>query len=101
MTQIAAYVARIATLSNCSSSCFVLAWRYLTQLEENDSKFCLNKLNIHRLVITSVMIASKFIDDKYFSNQYWARVRNFTSVYFHFYPSQLNFEKWSAGRRDF
>jgi len=48
-------------------------------LEERDTKFSLNKLNIHRLVLTSVMIASKFMDDKYYSNQYWSRVGGITN----------------------
>ena len=75
VAQIAAYVSRIADLCNCSSSCFIVAWRYLKQLEKKDSKFALNKLNVHRLVITTMMVASKFIDDKNYSNQYWAGVR--------------------------
>jgi len=38
-----------------------------------------NKLNVHRLVLTAIMIASKFIEDKYYSNQYWSRVGGITN----------------------
>mmetsp|Transcript_36064 Transcript_36064/g.94820 ORF Transcript_36064/g.94820 Transcript_36064/m.94820 type:complete len:143 (-) Transcript_36064:721-1149(-) len=69
-----AYVARIFSMTNCSPSCFVFAWRYLKQIESEDWKFMVNKLNVHRLVLTAIMIASKFIEDKYYSNQYWSRV---------------------------
>mmetsp|Transcript_36065 Transcript_36065/g.94823 ORF Transcript_36065/g.94823 Transcript_36065/m.94823 type:complete len:203 (-) Transcript_36065:481-1089(-) len=74
-----AYVARIFSMTNCSPSCFVFAWRYLKQIESEDWKFMVNKLNVHRLVLTAIMIASKFIEDKYYSNQYWSRVGGITN----------------------
>mmetsp|Transcript_36063 Transcript_36063/g.94816 ORF Transcript_36063/g.94816 Transcript_36063/m.94816 type:complete len:140 (-) Transcript_36063:481-900(-) len=77
--QASAYVARIFSMTNCSPSCFVFAWRYLKQIESEDWKFMVNKLNVHRLVLTAIMIASKFIEDKYYSNQYWSRVGGITN----------------------
>ncbi|XP_058077681.1 cyclin-P3-1-like [Magnolia sinica] len=67
------YIDRIFKYSNCSPSCFVLAYIYMDRfLQQPDIH--LTSLNVHRLLITSVMVAAKFIDDAFFNNAYYAKV---------------------------
>jgi len=68
------YLKRIATYSQCSEECFVLALIYIDRLIRKQDAFLVNSLNVHRLVITSIMVAAKFFDDQYFNNAYFSKV---------------------------
>lgn len=57
------YVERIFKYSNCSASCFVVAYIYIEKFIQKRNGFCLTPLSVHRLLITSVMVAAKFLDD--------------------------------------
>lgn len=57
------YMERIFKYSNCSPSCFVMAYIYIERFLLGTGS-CLTSLNVHRLLISSVMIAAKFNDDK-------------------------------------
>lgn len=57
------YIERIFKYSNCSPSCFVVAYVYLERfLSLTDC--LLTSLNVHRLLITSIVLAVKFVDDE-------------------------------------
>lgn len=57
------YIERIFKYSNCSPSCFVVAYIYLEKfLHQKDIH--LTSLNVHRLLITSFMLAVKFVEDE-------------------------------------
>jgi hypothetical protein len=34
---------------------------------------CVNKYNIHKLLLISLLLSSKFLEDIIFNNKYWAR----------------------------
>ncbi|PON76391.1 Cyclin [Parasponia andersonii] len=68
------YLERIFKYSNCSTSCFVVAYIYVDRFFQNRSGFCLTSLNVHRLLITAVMVAAKFLDDACDNNAYYAQV---------------------------
>jgi len=68
------YLERIATYSQCSEECFVLALIYIDRVIRIKYTFLVNSLNVHRLVITSIMVAAKFFDDQYFNNVYFSKV---------------------------
>ncbi|KAI3979730.1 hypothetical protein MKX01_013825 [Papaver californicum] len=67
------YIDRIFKYSNCSPSCFVVAYIYMERFLQNGDVL-LTLLNVHRILVTSVMVAAKFIDDTFFNNAYFAKV---------------------------
>lgn len=68
------YLERIFKYTNCSPSCFVVAYVYIDQLVHRHPDQPITSLNVHRLLITSVMIAAKVLDDVHYNNAYYARV---------------------------
>jgi len=68
------YLERVLSFSPCSNSCFIIALIYIDRIIQNNPKFVLNSLSVHRMLITSVMVATKFIDDETFNNLYYAKV---------------------------
>jgi len=68
------YIARIAKHFRCSDECFVLASVYLDRVAKQNPAFAVNKLSVHRLLLTSVVVAAKFFDDMFFTNAFYARV---------------------------
>ncbi|KAL3570197.1 hypothetical protein D5086_027446 [Populus alba] len=68
------YLERIFKYSNCSPSCFVVAYVYLDRFSQRQSCFPLNSFNVHRLLITSVLVSVKFMDDIYYNNAFYAKV---------------------------
>lgn len=71
---IQSYIDRIFKYSNCSPSCFLLAYVYIDRFIHQQPEFPITTLNVHRLLITSIMLAAKFIDDAFFNNAYYAKV---------------------------
>ncbi|KAI5658885.1 hypothetical protein M9H77_27678 [Catharanthus roseus] len=73
------YIDRIFKYSNCSPSCFVVAYIYLERfLHQMDIH--LTSLNAHRLLITSFMLACKFVEDECYNNAYYAKVGGITTA---------------------
>nr|XP_010312651.1 cyclin-P3-1 isoform X3 [Solanum lycopersicum] len=72
------YIERIFKYSNCSPSCFVVAYIYLERFL-NLTDCLLTSLNVHRLLITSIMLAVKFVDDDCYNNAYYAKVGGITT----------------------
>ncbi|KAL5566094.1 hypothetical protein UlMin_029258 [Ulmus minor] len=68
------YIERIFKYSNCSTSCFIVAYIYIERFLQKRKGFCLTSLNVHRLLITSVMVAAKFLDDTCENNAYYAQI---------------------------
>lgn len=71
---IQSYIDRIFKYSNCSPSCFMLAYVYIDRFIHQQPEVPITSLNVHRLLITSVMVAAKFVDDAFFNNAYYAKV---------------------------
>eukprot|EP01018_Ginkgo_biloba_P006098 Gb_01709 [translate_table: standard] len=71
---IRSYIERIFKYSNCSPSCFILAYAYIDRFIHQQPEVPITSLNVHRLLITSVMVAAKFVDDAFFNNAYYAKV---------------------------
>lgn len=67
------YIERIFKYSNCSPSCFVVAYIYMDRFLQGTSSY-LTSLNAHRLLISCVLLAVKFLDDVGFNNAYYAKV---------------------------
>jgi hypothetical protein len=68
-----AYLERIRKYSKCSDSCFILMLIYIDRLIEAKG-LVINRLNIHRLLITNMMIAAKYHDDLFYNNAYYAKL---------------------------
>lgn len=73
------YLDRIYKYSNCSPSCFVVAYILLDRIVQRHPDMPITSLNVHRLLISSVMVAAKFLDDAYFNNAYYAKVGGVTT----------------------
>ncbi|KAK4339618.1 hypothetical protein RND71_041080 [Anisodus tanguticus] len=72
------YIERIFKYSNCSPSCFVVAYVYLERFL-NLTDFLLTSLNVHRILITSIVLAVKIVDDDCYNNAYYAKVGGITT----------------------
>lgn len=57
------YIERIFKYSNCSNSCFVVAYIYIDRFLQRTG-ICLTSLNVHRLLITSILVAAKYMEDE-------------------------------------
>ncbi|XP_077253990.1 cyclin-U1-1-like [Tasmannia lanceolata] len=68
------YMERIYKYTDCSPSCFVVAYVYIDRLAHKHPDSLVVSLNIHRLLVTSVMVASKVLDDVHYNNAFYARV---------------------------
>ncbi|XP_009760204.1 cyclin-P3-1-like isoform X3 [Nicotiana sylvestris] len=73
------YIERIFKYSNCSPSCFVVAYVYLERFL-NLTDCLLTSLNVHRILITSIVLAVKFVDDDCYNNAYYAKVGGITTA---------------------
>ncbi|MCO5605835.1 hypothetical protein L7F22_060019 [Adiantum nelumboides] len=68
------YLERIYKYTNCSPSCFVVAYAFMDHLVHRQPDQPIVSLNVHRLLITSVMLAAKTLDDIHYNNAFYARV---------------------------
>lgn len=68
------YLERIYKYTNCSPSCFVVAYVYIDRLVHRQPDQPVTSFNVHRLLITSVMLAAKCLDDVHYNNAFYARV---------------------------
>ncbi|XP_058086187.1 cyclin-U4-1-like [Magnolia sinica] len=68
------YLERIFKYANCSPSCFIVAYVYLSRFAHRQPSLPVDSFNVHRLLITSVMVAAKFMDDICYNNAYYAKV---------------------------
>lgn len=69
-----AYLGRLRTYCQCSSSCFIVSLVYIDRIVKAHPDFEVGSLNIHRLLASTVVLAAKFMDDIYYSNAYYAKV---------------------------
>ncbi|KAK8928771.1 Cyclin-P3-1 [Platanthera zijinensis] len=76
---IQSYIERIFKYSNCSPSCFVLAYIYMDRFLQRPNAH-LTSLNVHRLLIVATAVAAKFADDAFFNNAYYARIGGITTA---------------------
>ena len=68
------YLERINNYSECSDSCFVLAFIYIDRILQANPGFVVTKRNIHRLILSAVTLAIKYSDDLYASNATYAKI---------------------------
>lgn len=58
------YLERIYKYTDCSPSCFVVAYAYVDRLLHKHPHCLVVSRNVHRLLVTCVMVASKILDDE-------------------------------------
>lgn len=68
------YLERIYKYTNCSPSCFVVAYVFIDRVVHRQPDQPVTSLNVHRLLVTSVMVAAKTLDDVHYNNAFYARV---------------------------
>ncbi|KAE8725707.1 Cyclin-U1-1 [Hibiscus syriacus] len=68
------YLERIYKYTDCSPSCFVVAYVYIDRLLHKHPDSLVVSMNVHRLLVTSIMVASKMNDDLHYNNAFYARV---------------------------
>ena len=68
------YTIRIRKYSECSDSCFILAFIYIDRLLQYKPGFMLSYINIHRLILTTIILGIKYADDIYFDNCVYAKI---------------------------
>ena len=68
------YFSRIHRYTNCSESCYTLAFIYIDRVLQNNPSLILTRKNIHRLILPAIIIAIKFTDDLYSDNNFYAMV---------------------------
>ncbi|XP_039018078.1 cyclin-U1-1-like [Hibiscus syriacus] len=68
------YLERIYKYTDCSPSCFVVAYVYIDRLLHKAPDSLIVFMNVHRLLVTSIMVASKMNDDSHYNNAFYARV---------------------------
>lgn len=72
---ISAYLKRIALYSKISTEVMIQSVLHVHQLmQRTHNPLIVNKLNIHRLLLTSIMSSAKFFDDAHYNNSYYAYV---------------------------
>jgi len=64
------YFNRIASKTECSESCFVLATVYIQRLRAK--RVVINQYNVHRLFLISTLLSIKYLDDDHFNNYSYA-----------------------------
>ena len=68
------YFSRIHRYTNCSESCYTLAFIYIDRVLQNNPLLILTRKNIHRLILPAIILAIKFTDDLYSDNSFYAMV---------------------------
>jgi hypothetical protein len=63
------FLRRLHKYTKFSQECLVLAIIYVDRYNMGQSEFCLNTLNVHKMILTSVLLAAKFQDDFYYDNK--------------------------------
>lgn len=72
---ISAYLQRVAMYTKVSSEVLIQSVLHIHQLmQRTDSPLIVNKLNIHRLLLTSMLCSAKFFDDAAYNNAYYSYV---------------------------
>ncbi len=67
------YLERILKYTSLEDSTLILSLIYIDRICEIDG-FKLNKLNIHRLILTSIIMAIKYNEDDFYDNTFYAKV---------------------------
>jgi hypothetical protein len=71
------YIKRIVKNTGIEDSTLILSLIYIDRVCKKTG-FELNRLNLHRLLLTSVLISMKFNEDNAFSNAYYAKIVGIT-----------------------
>ncbi|KAL9248101.1 hypothetical protein vseg_021461 [Gypsophila vaccaria] len=74
------YLERLYKYTECSPSCFVVAYIYIDRLVHRHPQMMLLTLNVHRLLLTTLMVASKILDDVQYNNAFYAKVGGVSNV---------------------
>ena len=68
------YLGRIHKYSQCSDSCYILAFIYIDRALQMSPELTINKLNIHRLVLIAMVLSIKYLEDVYFDNNLYSKI---------------------------
>jgi hypothetical protein len=72
---IGSYLKRIALYTKVSTEVLIQSVLHVHQLmQRTQNPLIVNKLNIHRLLLTSIMATAKFFDDAHYNNAYYSYV---------------------------
>eukprot|EP00299_Pterocystis_sp_00344_P000756 c10337_g1_i1.p1 GENE.c10337_g1_i1~~c10337_g1_i1.p1 ORF type:complete len:186 (+),score=23.07 c10337_g1_i1:116-673(+) len=63
---------RLDRYCQCSLSCFVVAWAYLTRIRNTNPEL-FHTSNLHKLMLASLTIAAKYCDDITCTQKYYAQ----------------------------
>ncbi|XP_074303227.1 cyclin-U1-1-like [Silene latifolia] len=74
------YLERLYKYTECSPSCFVVAYIYIDRLVHKHPEMMLLHHNVHRLVLTTLVVASKILDDVQYNNAFYAKVGGVSNV---------------------
>ncbi|CAK64669.1 unnamed protein product (macronuclear) [Paramecium tetraurelia] len=72
------YMSRIVRYTKCSEECLVIAFIYLSRIQELNQELQLNRQSAHRLLFIAIVLAIKYQDDDIFKNDYYAKVGGIT-----------------------
>lgn len=72
------YFDRLHKFTNCSDSCYIVAFIYIDRVLQKNSSVVLTWRNIHRIVLIALLLAIKFFDDEYADNLYYSKVGGIT-----------------------
>ena len=72
------YIARLHSYSECSDSCYTIAFIYIDRILQRNPNFTLNRRKIHRLVLAALIVAIKYNDDTYAKNSLYGRLGGVT-----------------------
>jgi hypothetical protein len=68
------YLARMRKYTECSDSCYILAFIYIDRALQNNPSFVLSNYSIHRLFLAAIILAIKYLDDLYSRNIIYAKI---------------------------
>ena len=89
MISLCDYMNRIHNYTNCSESCYIVAFMYIDRALQNTEKFLLNRKNIHRILLIAIVLAIKYLDDVYSDNLFYSQVGGITIAEFNFLEAEL------------
>lgn len=70
-----AYLNRLIKYCDFSDTVLIIAMKNIFRIyRERGNDFPINRLSIHRLMLTNIMVAAKFFDDSFYSNSSYSEV---------------------------
>ena len=83
------YLTRMRKYTECSDSCYILAFIYIDRALQNNPSLVVSNLNIHRLFLAAIILAIKYLDDLYSRNIIYARIGGVRLVEFNVLEAEM------------